>query len=256
MADRHLNLFYTYNRDSELIENNLTRAFIVFLSIVSGGTRHRILSNLVGESSMLSDGSASIESLDFTNADFALQSNIDRHISRNSARKMLLTISTEPLDISSGMTANESMSGDDFRSVPDAWIYDVTRDYCVLIEVKAGSYPLDVGQLQAHAIHWLDTNLQSLDSHNALYSVTWAEVLRVLKEILNEHPNLNPSEKTLVSHMEEFIGFYGYRLFDGFDFSDACDSPGFMVRVSPSSEGDVLELDFHKLSAVPDFTFK
>ena len=37
-TDRYLNLFYSYNRDNELIENNLTRAFIVTLQTIEPAT--------------------------------------------------------------------------------------------------------------------------------------------------------------------------------------------------------------------------
>ena len=47
--DRHLNLFYTYNRDPEFIENNLTRAFIVTLRALGGDTRRALLKQLLLE---------------------------------------------------------------------------------------------------------------------------------------------------------------------------------------------------------------
>lgn len=109
MADRHLNLFYTYNRDNELIENNLTRAFIVFLSTVSGEVRHKILSTLLGRSDKTNGSSADAEGLDFKDACFALQSNINPYLPQNADRKALLTISTEPLDISSGTAGERPM---------------------------------------------------------------------------------------------------------------------------------------------------
>ena len=46
MTDQHLNLFYTYNRDSELIENNLTRAWIVTMRMLSAETRSQLLQAL------------------------------------------------------------------------------------------------------------------------------------------------------------------------------------------------------------------
>ena len=47
MPDRHLNLFFSYNSDNELIENNLTRAFVVMLRAVGPSTRERILHHLL-----------------------------------------------------------------------------------------------------------------------------------------------------------------------------------------------------------------
>ena len=63
----------------------------------------------------------------------------------------------------------ESDSG--YTSVPDAWIYSNTRAYCILIEAKAGSYPLEIAQLEAHTRDWFDSNLESLKACDSLCSV-------------------------------------------------------------------------------------
>ncbi len=183
MADKHLNLFYTYNRDTELIENNLTRAFVVLLSVISGKTRQNILSTLFGRSRKGSNVVVAVEDLEFADAHFALQSNINQSVPKNSRRKLLLTISTEPLVLASGAVGRdaeaENKEGRGSVSIPDAWIYDSGGSYCVLIEAKVGSYPLDIGQLQAHARGWFGSDLQNLDSCNSLCSVTWIDVLMV-----------------------------------------------------------------------------
>lgn len=259
MPDRHLNLFYTYNRDSELIENNLTRAFIVFLSIVSGEVRHKILSTLLEQLHKTLNNLVTVEDLNFTDARFALQSNIDRYLSKNSDRKLLLTISTEPLDIASSRngtdieSADESEKNSGFSSVPDAWIYDEPQGYCILVEAKVGSYPLNVGQLQAHARDWFDSDLQRLNSRNSLCSVTWVDVLETLRNALNEHSYIDASEETLLSHMTEFIGYYGYRLFDGFTFSDLGAPPNLLIGELPATTRKLLNLSFHQLASPPDF---
>jgi hypothetical protein len=246
MADRHLNLFYTYNRDNELIENNLTRAFIVFLSIVSGETRHMILSSLLKRSRKTIDTPADAEGLQFKNARFALQSNINRHFPKNSDTKVLLTLSTEHLDISSstaGADSNatgKSEDDSDYPSVPDAWIYDDSRSYCILIEAKVGSYPLEIAQLEAHARGWLGSSLQKLKSSNALFSITWIDVLQTLREVLNDRSSIDHAEGSLLSHMMEFIGYFDYRIFEGFDFSGLCDPPDLIVGRLSSLESRAL----------------
>ncbi len=236
MADKHLNLFYTYNRDTELIENNLTRAFVVLLSVVSGQTRQKILSTLLKRSRKSGNVAADVEDLEFTNACFALQSNINQSIPQNSRRKLLLTISTEPLVLASGAVGQdaetENKDGRGSMSIPDAWIYDSGGSYCVLIEAKVGSYPLDIGQLKAHERGWFGSDLQDLDSCNSLCSVTWIDVLMVLREVLNDRSYGDPSDATLVSHLAEFLGFYGYRLFDGFDLNDLHDPPDLTIGLS------------------------
>lgn len=261
MADRHLNLFYTYNRDTELIENNLTRAFIVFLSVISGEGRHKILSTLLKRSHRTVNDPANVERLDFRDACFALQSNIDRGLAKSSVRKLLLTISTEPLDISPGIVAAGRNSTDGSEndsgptSVPDAWIYSDTRAYCILIEAKVGSYPLNIGQLEAHASDWFGSSLGDLNSRNSLCSITWIDVLKTLRDASNDDSCVNPSEKALLSHLTEFINYYGYRLFEGFDFTGLCDSPGLSLRGLRSPESRVLDLNFHQLAPPPEFVF-
>lgn len=268
MADRHLNLFYTYNRDNELIENNLTRAFIVFLSTVSGEVRHKILSTLLERSDETIGMSADAEGLDFKDSRFALQSNIDLRLSQNADRKALLTISTEPLDIpSSTLVADPDATGEseddcDFPSVstsrPDAWIYDEKGAYCILIEAKVGSYPLEIAQLQAHAGGWLNSCLQRLKSNNSLFSITWFDVLRTLRDVLNDQSPLDRSEERLLSHMMEFIGYYGYPMWDDFAFSDLTAPPDWVISDSPlppestTPSSGSLGLDFQRLSSPPD----
>ncbi len=233
VADKHLNLFYTYNRDTELIENNLTRAFVVLLSVVSGEARQKILSTLLGRYRKISNVAADVEDLEFADARFALQSNINQSVPKNSRRKLLLTISTEPLVLASGAVGREAEAenkdGRGSVSIPDAWIYGSGGSYCVLIEAKVGTYPLDIDQLQAHARGWFGSDLQDLDSRNSLCSVTWIDVVMVLREVLNDRSHGGPSDTSLVSHLAEFLGFYGYRLFDGFDLNGLHDPPGLTI---------------------------
>lgn len=261
MADRHLNLFYTYNRDTELIENNLTRAFIVFLSVVSGEARHRILSTLLKRSRKPIDDLVDVEDLDFTDACFALQSNIDLYFPKSSARKLLLTISTEPLDTASSTAVPAMESTDESEnyssptSVPDAWVYDNDPAYCILIEAKVGSYPLNIGQLKAHARDWFGSSLQSLDAHNSLCSITWVDVLETLRDALKGDSYVNSSEEALLSHMMSFISYYGYQLFEGFDFTGLCAPPDLIIDRLPLPKSKALDLNLHQLASPPEFVF-
>jgi len=260
-TDKHLNLFYTYNRDAELIENNLTRAFIVVLSAVSGETRHHLLSALLEKSRKMTQNPAGIARFDFTNACFALQSNIDRSIPQNSSGKVLLTISTEPLDLSSHLIATEMAQPHEdndersFASVPDAWIYNDT--YCLLLEVKVGDYPLNIGQLHAHARDWFGLSLNHLRSHHALCSVTWIDVLEALDAMSKERAYIHPVEETLLQHIREFVGYYGYRLFAGIDFGALDAPPDFAIAALLPSDASIDTLftgiNLQLLAPPPDF---
>ena len=69
MTDPHLNLFYSYNQDNELIENNLTRAWIVTLRMLSAEIRNLFLQTLFKNHLQVPD-----EQLpSFRTAHFALQ---------------------------------------------------------------------------------------------------------------------------------------------------------------------------------------
>lgn len=259
MPDKHLNLFYTYNRDAELIENNLTRAFIGFLSVVSGEVRNEILSALLKKWDMSTDDSANTEKLDFTNARFALQSNIDPYLTRRSNRQVVLTISTTPLDVSSSAGVRDPEPTDEAENassptaVPDAWIYDERGAYCILIEAKVGSYPLSVGQLKAHVRDWFGSKFQTHRVHASLCSITWIDVLKTLRDILSDDIDLATSERALLSHMMEFISYYGYRIFDGFDFSGLCDPPALKLGRFTSPESKALDFKLRQIGSPPDF---
>ena len=92
MLDSHLNLFYSYNRDNELIENNLTRALIVSLGFLTEATRDRFLNELLNES-LSRIGIDSIPS--FHNAEFALQAYMDKQIIKKCTQRYVVIIATD-----------------------------------------------------------------------------------------------------------------------------------------------------------------
>lgn len=259
MPDNHLNLFYTYNRDNELIENNLTRAFVVFLSIISGQNRHTILSKLLDTKYSTHTKSISNKNWDFTNVQFALQSNIDRHIPRNSAQKILLTISSETFDPFNRVddvdaVTNERINNNsNFSSVPDAWIYDIFQDFCILIEAKIGSNLLELNQLNAHVIYWFDLTWRELIKSNSLYSITWINVLETLEEVYNNIELTESSDRHLIVHLMEFITYYGYHVFKGIDYSGLDDQPGFHLIRHHFIENIASKINFNKLEPPLNF---
>ncbi len=262
MTDKHLNLFYTYNRDEERIENNLTRAFIVFLSVISGPSRQAILSNLLAKAHRPLNKTMGVGDLDFTVAQFALQSRIDSHIPQSAERKILLTVSSEPLGKSvsiSGTDApitGEMNNGGNSSSVPDGWIYDKSQVLCVLVEAKVGSNPLHIGQLQAHALHWFGSTLEDLIAADSLSSVTWIDLLQTLKDLretLNERSYAEFCEEQLISHLMEFVNYYGYHLFDGLHLDRLDAQPAFHLGHDLSRESAASILNFSHLQLCPNF---
>jgi hypothetical protein len=207
MTDRHLNLFYTYNQDSQLIENNLTRAWIVSLSFLSGPARDAWMRLLLQDP--LAQIGQSIDVLGcFTNANFALQSWMHPNLTRNIPQPYLLTIAGDMLEISDEET-------DVYESVPDAWIYDLEAGYCLLVEAKLNGNPLDERQVLAHAKQWLGLSAKALKSR--LLAVSWLDVIRSINELVITYP-LNEQEERILVHLTEYLAFYGYRVFSGFNF--------------------------------------
>ncbi|MBI5651498.1 MAG: hypothetical protein HZC40_13810 [Chloroflexi bacterium] len=227
-SDEHLNLFFSYNRDNEFIENNLTRAFIVCLSILSGQTRNYFFrSKRLAKANDPLNKTKGIGDLDFTAVQFALQGNIDPQLSKNSAKQILLTITSDlTIDSEADTVLNDEVSGE---SIPDGWIYDDSHVFCILIESKIGTNSLDRDQIKRHVTKWFGSTLQNLQSTGSWYSTTWIDILGILDELLKNHLCSNPIEEKLIHNLMDFIGFYGYHMFDGIHLSRLNPSPDFRL---------------------------
>jgi hypothetical protein len=218
--DRHLNLFYSYNLSvqDELIENNLTRAFIQTLSLLSSENRNRFLKNLFGEKSEL-------QNHDYSKALFVLQNYMDKEISREANKKYIVTIAEEPLDFVEKQT-NEKNNDSKLEqsSIPDAWIYN-NSEYCILIECKRGkSY--DNKQIESHRKNWFCI-------YTPIIKLAWGDVLWAIHRMLNSEEaknNLNYQERIVLEDLSEFINFYGYYIFTGFDFENIPEKPEFELK--------------------------
>lgn len=225
--DQHLNLFFTYNRDNELIENNLTRAFIVTLRTLSKETRNIFLQNL----NMI------FSSIDFSNAEFELQnSNINKIKFRI---KFIVTLSThtgfylesEYKSINKNsikcILCNKipNAKGNNFLlesilqgSVPDAWIYDgFGNQYCFLIECKKRGDIINYAQIIRHAYkHFGWDDLEEIDSKTI--RLTWYNILSQYMEIWVNQTYQNEQEGFIINNFIEYLSFFGYYLFRGFNF--------------------------------------
>jgi len=154
MDDSHLNLFFSYNRDNELIENNLTRAFIVTLGILSPSTRDSFLRTLLISQTAPTSLQEIISKLSFENANFALQSNIEKESASKAKVKYILAIASYSYETPLEQLVDiESMTDIDptpvalYKSIPDGWVYDHDKNYCFLIESKVGSNPVKNNQI-------------------------------------------------------------------------------------------------------------
>ena len=216
MTDWHLNLFYSYSH--ALVEDNLTRAFIMALHLVSGHVRDGLLKSLLqNECSRLDCGDV-LDTVDFTEAQFALQGYMEKGISQHVPLSYLMTIASHKY-IPSGDDNIPSYT----TSIPDAWIYHPDNGYCFLIEAKIGTNPLNDIQLYSHAQEWLCL-VGEENIHRHILSLTWFDVLQAIHDIRVEsaqHPfSLNQQEASILSDLQEYLGFFGYRLFHGFHFGD------------------------------------
>ncbi len=220
MRDLHLNLFYSYNRDTELIENNLTRALIVTLSGISRNTKAAFFKHLFEGSvkSFFAQGNEVWQIL--ADAEFSLQSNIDESQVANCQRKAVLTIASdyflinEPLEEDTQDNISEISANPYLGSIPDAWIYNFEAGYCILIEVKVGNNPVSSEQVIAHFSGWFDAPPSEIEEY--LVSITWLDVVIALSKIhasvqSAELPS-NDQESFLLSQLSEFLAIFGYKV--------------------------------------------
>lgn len=246
MSDCHVNLFYSYNRDNELIENNLTRALIVTLSFLTEETRGRLIGKMVN-GSLRKLGVSSFPS--FHKVEFALQGYMNKNIISNCNHLYVLVIATDRFtDIEDLIIQDEQIEFDAEvyeDSIPDGWIFNVDIGYCFLLEAKVGTYPINPAQIYSHAYGWLEIPKEEIQNH--IISLTWHDVLRAI-EYVGEHIS-NQQEYLILKNLEEFIGFFGYRLFQGFDFKDL----HLLTDIDLFSEFGYLELNFINLLDPPEF---
>jgi hypothetical protein len=262
MSDRHLNLFYTYNRDAELVENNLTRAWIVSLKLLSGRVRDGLLRSLLEEPFRSLAMSQPGELPCFVNAQFALQGYMDASQANEFPDQYILTIAsnryggieddstTKPEAQEREGTSGAQSSTSGTYSIPDAWIYDEKEGYCFLIEAKVGLNPVDDAQVKAHAAHWFGMTGRE-DVRSRLLPLTWIDVLQAIGEVRSGRSggdvSLNDQESQILEALEDFIGFFGYHIFYGFDFRPLQNPPKFTIPVDLLAFSDLDDPPFYCL---------
>lgn len=210
MDDYHLNLFYSYNQDNELIENNLTRAFVVSLKLLSPDTRHALLHALLYQPLCQLGGSE----ISFHGAELALQSHVNQPKIRQIPDRYLLALTSDRIVMAEEDGVKDRVT-EIYGSIPDGWLYDFQAGWCFLIESKVGANPINEQQLVSHAVTWLGIPASQLERH--LISLDWRDVLSAIHQVeslAGEHA-FNQQERMLLSELKVFLGYYGYRKFVG-----------------------------------------
>ncbi len=244
--DRHLNLFYTYNRDLELTENNLTRAWIVTLTMLTGSTRQRLLHLLLDAHAFRQSLDWHLDDFDFAEADFALQGNVDKSRVRQCAGRYIVAIASLRHMLESGDVSESETAGLSYSSIPDAWLIDPLNRYCFLIESKVGFNLVDDAQIRGHG-DWLGLATQT-DLAQHLIALTWydvAEALALTYDFASE------PEKQLLVHLQQYLSFFGYQLFQGLKFDKIQVPPTFAFSSRPVANC----LSFDRLGPPPAFIF-
>jgi hypothetical protein len=248
MNDPHLNIFYSYNRDNELIEDNLTRAFIVTLSLLSPVLLAQFIFRL------LNNYSTAIDKLEFAKVRFALQRRpMKAELLRNVTHKFILTIT--------GDGVIHGMDGEDDNIIfdkvmvnesdrPDAWIYDhasLPPKYCFLIESKKIYNNLSAEQVIGYSKDCYGTN--SIEEFKqSLINVTWYDVLEVCNYLceIKDKGIINPQELSILDHLKEFLGFYGISSYSGWN-----------INVLPTfPDYNFIDFGLKQIPALPSYILK
>jgi hypothetical protein len=221
MADKHLNLFYSYNQDNELIENNLTRAFIVSLRVVSAIVRNYFLKVLLEKEFIRLKINDIVDLSSFMNAKFSLQAHMSKEKVKKFAHSYIMTLASDTYVESEEAQTNGT-------TIPDAWIYDEIAGYCFLIEAKVGQNPLDNCQLHSHAKEWL-LLMSREEVHKHLITITWIDVLQAINRVQSQTDlgklTLNKQEYFIFDALKEYLSFFNYKLFQGFQFKPLLNPP-------------------------------
>jgi hypothetical protein len=261
--DRHLNCFLSYNYDNELIENNLTRSFIVTLSGLSPETKNNLLTTLKSE----------LSCYNFYDACFALQDNIEIN-PRVFKQHKIITISTDNIvcnkDVFSAidkdvikatlLTKNVPSGAPDILkklcsgSIPDAWIFDgVKHEYCFLIECKKQGDFIYYPQIIRHAFeHYGIADIDEVDL--CTINITWYDILGNLNELVKGKKFQNLQEQFILNQAIEYLGFFGYCEFKGFNFPELTSIPRPQHYLNITDKGKLFF--FNKLDNPPDFKIK
>jgi hypothetical protein len=126
-----------------------------------------------------------------------------------------------------------------------------------LIESKVGANPINELQIISHSVIWLGIDPAQLSRH--LISLNWFDVLSAIQQIeeASDESGLNPQESMLLSEFRNFLGYYGYRKFEGLFWAGLLSPPRFTLRKHRASYWKRIGfLTFSGLSSPPGFKIK
>lgn len=248
--DRHLNLFVSYNHD--LTEDNLTRAFIVTLSLLSTDTNHIFLKTILSRSQY--SEKLDFEDLfeqDLNSIQFALQGNIEIERKKIFAfpHKYLVTItgnndfaevddylSTEE-DVEKTLLKREPPKGSpQFQllkklcsdSRPDGWIYNKDKGFVFLIESKTANSILYYSQVISHAYNWLGLSKVSEILERTI-KIRWSDIANSIDRLIRMQ--ITESEKRLLKELSNYLEYNGFKAFKGLQWNKLKPPPQINVFV-------------------------
>jgi len=248
MEDKHLNIFFSYNADNQLIENNMTRGLIVALKTLSQGARNEFLFRLL---SPYVDICTLIGKQDVR---FALQGNIP--ISKNDVLKIphkyIIALTgtkiIEGLDNYQDKAIYEEIRGDQ-NIRPDAWIFQAGESpaYCFLIECKMPDQPLFAEQIIAYAkFYFAVRDFEELTQR--VINLTWDEIVETCDLIrIGSYPISKP-EASILRDLKEFLSICGVTTFKGIDLSAIIALPEFVIS-------GLTDIDFREIPDLPAYNF-
>lgn len=247
-TDRHLNIFYSYNRDNELIENNMTRAFIVSMRIISRKLRSHILSKLL-------KSNVKLELLSrLENIDFALQENIPISVDklREITNKYIITLTgnniIEDLEKYSDSKLFDKVQFSPYIK-PDAWIFDNEKDpnFCFMIECKTINDVLNAEQIIAYAKYFFGIyNYDEMEK--IIIRISWYDIVDICSDLLRDDFLGNEQEALVLENLIGYLSYCNVIPFTGFTFDNIPKFPEYNIA-------EFLEFNFDRMPEMPIYEF-
>jgi hypothetical protein len=182
--DGHFNVFHSYSQGKqnsesvEILEDNLTRAFLITLSYMESGQIIEFLNSTIFHHKDCNI-SPILDTSSLDKIHFDLQNISDKglraFVKKSVVKKVLLTIS--PRQYNMVLQAEREFANDTSGSRPDGWI--ILGEYAILIESKVNNNPLTEKQLSSHIkTHF---GVSSEDQNFNMIQITWSEIIAGMK---------------------------------------------------------------------------